>query len=158
MNSKPALRPVLSPSCSSGRYRTRRLPYEKPTLGPCCVCCQAYETKVNDYLLSFDLMGNEDDSILAKLRHAKRELGTRYAPCSSSIQYPQNKVIKWRTLDHRCMGKKRFLSGQLVEFTENPLTRFDEDVKLARAYDQWVRRTLSHVRCIGALCIYEAPD
>lgn len=25
-----------------------------------------------------------------------------------------------------------------MAFTENPLTRFDEDVKLARAYDQWV--------------------
>jgi hypothetical protein len=36
------------------------------------------------------------------------------------------------------MGQQRYLSGRMVEFTENPLTRFDEEVKLARAYDQWV--------------------
>jgi hypothetical protein len=38
----------------------------------------------------------------------------------------------------RCVGQQRYLSGRMVEFTENPLTRFDEEVKLARAYDQWV--------------------
>lgn len=59
-------------------------------LHPCsCLCCQAYEIKVTDYLLSFELMGNEDESVLAKLRNAKRELGIRYAYRSRAIRYPE---------------------------------------------------------------------
>jgi hypothetical protein len=37
------------------------------------------------------------------------------------------------------IGRQRYFSQQLVEFSENPLLRFDEGVKLAKAYDQWVR-------------------
>lgn len=36
------------------------------------------------------------------------------------------------------LGKQRYLSRHLVEFYENPLARFDEEVKIGRAYDQWV--------------------
>lgn len=115
-------------------------------------------------LASFDLMG-DNLHLMARLETLKRQIMIRHVVFRRS-QEPLTRLrgsmtspprplwliwsLRISVSSFRLLGQEKYLSGRMVEFVENPLTRFDEEVRLARAYDQWVSLN-SHQTCMSCV-------